>query len=182
LILKDLIERLKKRLKTNNDEVVKPASTPFGNVQGKTTTPQSYNKPMGASSYLVAKQKEKENDIQNSNEKNQVFIKGNEVKEIKGNWEEEESEDMDPGDDWGAPAKPDFSKVDYNNYDLNKLGDQELKQHKDKMDEVFLKNKKDPKSGEFVYDLRADFGGEKGACDWDEEAEDDEDYFDDDFS
>ena len=38
--------------------------------------------------------------------------------------------------------------------DLNKLNDEELDAHKKKMDEVFIKNAKDPNSKEFVYDLQ----------------------------
>ena len=46
-----------------------------------------------------------------------------------------------------------IQNVDYDNSDLNKLGDDELAAHKKKMDEVFFKNFKDPKSKEFVYEI-----------------------------
>jgi hypothetical protein len=40
---------------------------------------------------------------------------------------------------------------------LNKLDDEELKVHKDKMEGLFLKNYKDPKDRGFVYDIEVLF-------------------------
>lgn len=43
--------------------------------------------------------------------------------------------------------------VDYNKTDLNKLSDEELKEHKKRMDEMYYKNYRDPKSKDFVYEI-----------------------------
>eukprot|EP00826_Nyctotherus_ovalis_P023802 TRINITY_DN1830_c0_g1_i14.p1 TRINITY_DN1830_c0_g1~~TRINITY_DN1830_c0_g1_i14.p1 ORF type:complete len:167 (-),score=39.78 TRINITY_DN1830_c0_g1_i14:157-657(-) len=48
-------------------------------------------------------------------------------------------------------------EIDYNHTDLNKLDDEQLNQHKKKMDEVYFKNYKDPKAEGFVYDIEQDF-------------------------
>jgi len=62
--------------------------------------------------------------------------------------------------------------IDYNNYDLNKLSDHELEKHKQKMEEVFLKNSKDPKAHDFVYDLEVEFKPSHTNADWDEDEKD----------
>ncbi len=62
-----------------------------------------------------------------------------------------------------------LEKIDYNKTDLNKLGDAELAAHKKKMDHMFYKNYKDPKSKDFVYDLEQDFGeGDRVDDSWDD--------------
>ena len=50
-----------------------------------------------------------------------------------------------------------MSKYDYNNLNLNKLGDDELKAHKKAMDEVFHKNIVRPGDDGYKYDMRTDF-------------------------
>ena len=50
-----------------------------------------------------------------------------------------------------------FGKINYDKYNLNKLDDEELKVHKDKMEGLFLKNYKDPKDRGFVYDIEVLF-------------------------
>ena len=65
-------------------------------------------------------------------------------------------------------------KIDYNNYDLNKLSDVELEKHKQKMEELFIKNNKDPKAHDFVYDLEVDFKPSQANAEWDEDDEDDD--------
>ena len=50
-----------------------------------------------------------------------------------------------------------LEEIDYNQMDLNKLNDEELKLHKKKMDEVYKKNYKTPETEGFVYDIEQDF-------------------------
>ena len=64
--------------------------------------------------------------------------------------------------------------IDYNDYDLNKLSDPELEKHKQKMEKVFLKNFKDPKAHDLVYDLEVEFKPIQTNTDWDEDHEKDE--------
>jgi hypothetical protein len=97
--------------------------------------------------------------------------------------EAEELEDDTDEDEngWGVPKKPDFNKIDYDNYDLNKLGTEELKLHKSNMDKAFKKNQKNPTAADFEYDVRAEFSGAKEANEWDDDDDNEDDYFEDDF-
>jgi hypothetical protein len=52
---------------------------------------------------------------------------------------------------------------DYNEFNLNKLGIEELEKEKAKMDVQFEKNKKKPGDKDFVYDLQVDFKPAKEA-------------------
>lgn len=72
-------------------------------------------------------------------------------------------------------------EFDYDNTNLNKLSDRELKKHKEQMESVFEKNNKKPGDKGFVYDIEVDFSQkEKKDSGWDDDFEDfDED--DDDF-
>ena len=56
--------------------------------------------------------------------------------------------------------------------DLNKLSNEELKKHKDKMNTVFEKNSKKPGDDGFVYDLEEDFEQNEEDNDWDIDEED----------
>jgi hypothetical protein len=105
-----------------------------------------------------------------------------------------EDEDDDDDDGWGVPDNyvpntDDLEEFDYKNTDLNKCGDYELKRHKLNMDKQYSKNilrKGDPG---FEYDKKVDFKYNADAASdnsWDEDEDmnmnDDNDYFDDDFS
>ncbi len=58
--------------------------------------------------------------------------------------------------------------VDYNQYDLNKLSEEELAAHKKKMDELYFKNFTNPKAKGFVYDVEKNFDAvEKVDDSWD---------------
>lgn len=52
--------------------------------------------------------------------------------------------------------------VDYHTANLNKLSEEELLQHKAKMDVAFFKNQKKRTDPDFVYDIRVDFDTEQG--------------------
>lgn len=56
------------------------------------------------------------------------------------NISKDDFEDDGWGDDWGAPKKEDFNNFDYKNTNLNKLSNEQIAQHKKKMDENFHKN------------------------------------------
>lgn len=93
------------------------------------------------------------------------------------------------GDDWGdttnkKDSKIDLDKIDYNNYNLNKLSTEQIAAHKKKMDEKFNKNQLKPGDAGFQYDKRVEFKKDdkqkKMDTSWDED-EDVDEYFDDDF-
>eukprot|EP00347_Sterkiella_histriomuscorum_P001504 403371780 len=91
------------------------------------------------------------------------------------------------GDDWGDTKKKeniDFDKIDYSNYNLNKLSTEQIEAHKKKMDEKFSKNQLKPGDNGFQYDKRIEFKKadttKKMDTSWDE-GEDVDEYFDDDF-
>ncbi len=62
----------------------------------------------------------------------------------------------------------------YNDFDLNKLNEKELKEHKDKMEKIYLKNAVLPNDKDFVYDKQVDFNTERYSAEWDDEEEGDE--------
>ena len=83
-------------------------------------------------------------------------------------------------------AKKEYSKLhdhfDYDNTNLNKLSDRELKKHKDQMESVFEKNNKKPGDKDFIYDIEVDFTQkEKKESGWDDDFEDFDEDDDDDF-
>lgn len=59
-------------------------------------------------------------------------------------------------DDWGDSDNENGDK-DYDNYDLNKLGVDELEKEKAKMDVAFEQNRKKPEDNDFQYDVRKEF-------------------------
>ena len=60
----------------------------------------------------------------------------------------------------------DAPDVDYNTFNLNKLSNEELKKHKDKMEKKFLANAKKPGDAGFVYDKQEEFHPQE-ENDWD---------------
>ena len=64
-------------------------------------------------------------------------------------------------------------KIDYNKFDLNKLNDEELDEHKRRMDETFNKHHIDPKDERFKYDIEVEFKPQPGNTEWDDDADDD---------
>lgn len=86
----------------------------------------------------------------------------------------EESDSDDDG--WGEmePEAAGLEEFDYDNSDLNKCSDYELKKHKKKMDENFSKNQLKPGDKGFQYDKRVTFDKddlEENSWDEDEEEE-----------
>lgn len=63
----------------------------------------------------------------------------------------------DPWGAWSDHEEIEPSKVDYTNFNLNKLSDKELNKHKKAMDQDFNRNKIDKDHPEFEYDKRKDF-------------------------
>ena len=55
---------------------------------------------------------------------------------------------------WDAPREIDFAGVDYQNYDLNQLSDEELDAHKQHMEEQYIQNYKKPEDKGFIYDFQ----------------------------
>lgn len=91
----------------------------------------------------------------------------------------------DWGDEWGEDSDEkakDFSQFDYNNKDLNQMGDKELAQHKKAMDKDFGKNQLKPGDEGFEYDKKIEFtkavAVEDNSWDDSEEAEMDDDFKD----
>eukprot|EP00742_Colponemidia_sp_Colp-10_P008453 GILJ01009158.1.p1 GENE.GILJ01009158.1~~GILJ01009158.1.p1 ORF type:complete len:177 (+),score=22.08 GILJ01009158.1:59-589(+) len=64
------------------------------------------------------------------------------------------------------------SKIDINQYDLNKVTEAELAAHKAKMQQTFELHKKRPGDPGFVYDVQREFDPEEPSG-WDEEEEED---------
>jgi len=62
--------------------------------------------------------------------------------------------DFDDLDDFDDNAE---EEVDYQNTNLNKLSQEEVQKHKNKMDVLFNKNQKKPGDSEFVYDKQEEF-------------------------
>jgi len=62
----------------------------------------------------------------------------------------------------------DEEKADYGTKNLNKLSNEELQKHKNKMDVLFNKNQKKPGDGDFVYDKQEEFAATEDN-EWDEE-------------
>lgn len=59
---------------------------------------------------------------------------------------------------------------DYDDEDLNKLNDSELKKKKAEMDVEFEKNNIKKGDANFKYDIRKEFDHEQYAAEWDEES------------
>ena len=100
---------------------------------------------------------------------------------------------MESDDGWGEDNYDDLKKFDYQNTDLNKMGDFQLNRHKQAMEQDFKKNVVKPGDAGFEYDKRVDFSKQmnSGVADasWDEDEDgenefgnDEDDYFDDDFA
>lgn len=87
-----------------------------------------------------------------------------------------EVEDSDD-DGWGdvddyVPNTDDLKEFDYNNKDLNKCGDYELKRHKIHMDKGFANNALKKGDEGFEYDKRIDFSKNASSLvedSWDED-------------
>lgn len=78
------------------------------------------------------------------------------------------------------PLPIDIKSKDYQNKNLNKLGDEELAQHKKAMDKEFDKNFVKPGDKEFVYDKVVDFSQSRGKKhDWEDEGGEQEEYSED---
>jgi len=83
-----------------------------------------------------------------------------EKKKDAGNfWDFEDLEDLEDEDE---------EKIDYDSTNLNKLSNEELQKHKDKMTVLFSKNQKKPGDKDFVYDKQEEFEGTENN-EWDEE-------------
>jgi len=74
-------------------------------------------------------------------------------------------------DDFEDDAKNSEDEIDYNNTNLNKLSQEEVQKHKNKMDVLFNKNQKKPGDSGFIYDKQEEFAP-AGDNEWD----DDEDF------
>mmetsp|Transcript_71164 Transcript_71164/g.169899 ORF Transcript_71164/g.169899 Transcript_71164/m.169899 type:complete len:169 (+) Transcript_71164:34-540(+) len=64
-------------------------------------------------------------------------------------------------------ATPTNQEVDYHQVNLNKLDDDELAQHKARMDISFRAHQTKPSDEGFVYDVRVEFPEGEQANDWD---------------
>jgi hypothetical protein len=62
----------------------------------------------------------------------------------------------------------------YRDFDLNKLTEQELEEHKKKMEKIYLKNAVMPDHKDFVYDKQVEFNTDKYEAEWDDEVEEEE--------
>jgi len=67
----------------------------------------------------------------------------------------------------------------YKNFDLNKLSEKELIEHKNKMEKIYLKNAVLPGHKDFLYDKQVDFYTEKYTAEWDDEDEEENEENDD---
>ncbi|KAL4480248.1 hypothetical protein ABPG74_020764 [Tetrahymena malaccensis] len=76
--------------------------------------------------------------------------------------DEEDQEDQEEDED------EDDYKIDYNNYNLNKLSNEELQKHKDKMEVLFKKNNLKPGDKGFQYNIEQDFNPDE-SNEWDED-------------
>ena len=80
------------------------------------------------------------------------------------------------------PEADGLDDFDYKNTDLNKCSEYELKKHKKKMEENFMKNQLKPGDAGFQYDKRVKFDYEAEELEensWDEDEEDiDSDEYD----
>lgn len=67
-----------------------------------------------------------------------------------------------------------YKYYDFENENLNKLNDSELKRRKNEMDHLYNKNAILPGQEGFVFDVRKDFNIEKCDPEWDDDEEDDD--------
>ena len=86
-------------------------------------------------------------------------------------WDKKEdkskSKAMGSNDFWGSDAEDD-EEIDYDNTNLNKLSNEELKKHKDKMNVLFSKNQAKPGDSNFIYDKQEEFHPQE-SNEWDED-------------
>ncbi|EAR93493.1 hypothetical protein TTHERM_00424610 (macronuclear) [Tetrahymena thermophila SB210] len=80
----------------------------------------------------------------------------------KDDEDEEDQEDQEEDED------EDDYKIDYNNYNLNKLSNEELQKHKDRMEVLFKKNNLKPGDKGFQYNIEQDFNPDE-SNEWDED-------------
>jgi CRISPR/Cas system CSM-associated protein Csm4 (group 5 of RAMP superfamily) len=76
--------------------------------------------------------------------------------------------DFDALEDFEDDAKNSDDEIDYNNTNLNKLSQEEVQKHKNKMDVLFNKNQKKPGESGFIYDKQEEFVP-TGDNEWDED-------------
>jgi centrosomal protein CEP19 len=190
--LKNLIEKLKKRVASGGD-----STSTFITTGGLTDSKKENNSaasklgklaPMAGNSNKTTKSNtfwESENDNTTaSNSKaslnlgskpslsssagfNKKDDKKSEAKKSgsgNGFWDFEEIELDEDGKDDATP------KVDYSSTNLNKLSKAELDKHKQKMDVMFNKNQKKPGDNDFVYDKQEEFDPHEDN-EWDEDLE-----------
>jgi len=76
--------------------------------------------------------------------------------------------DFDALEDFEDDAQNSGDEIDYNNTNLNKLSQEEVQKHKNKMDVLFNKNQKKPGDTGFIYDKQEEFVP-TGDNEWDED-------------
>lgn len=69
---------------------------------------------------------------------------------------------------WSDAEDDDDLEVDYDTANLNKLSNEQLQKHKQKMDIEFAKNQKKPGDPGFVYDVQEEFNPQE-ENEWDED-------------
>ncbi|KAL4506088.1 hypothetical protein ABPG72_013849 [Tetrahymena utriculariae] len=80
----------------------------------------------------------------------------------KDDEDDEDQEDQEEDED------QDDYKIDYHNYNLNKLSNEELQKHKDKMEVLFKQNSRKPGDKGFQYNVEQDFNPDE-SNEWDED-------------
>jgi len=155
--LLSLVDKLKSKLSNseeNTSSSTKPLNNIANNVFGSKISPLHTNVPSAkpTSGFSISNRS-------STNSTNSGYNLGNKKEDKSGNgfWDLDDDEDKE---------------VDYQTTNLNKLSNEALKKHKDKMDVVFMKNQKRPGDPGFVYDKQEEFKPCQ-ANEWDDEIEED---------
>jgi len=136
--IKKFIEKLKNKLK---EGAIKGSSVKFGENISKGGSTGAKLAPISSTPT-----NKKENTLSNSTTKDKARTSSDKK---NGFWD---FDDLDDFDD-----KAEEEEVDYQNTNLNKLSQEEVQKHKNKMDVLFNKNQKKPGDSGFIYDKQQEF-------------------------
>jgi centrosomal protein CEP19 len=124
---------------------------------------------LGKLAPLASNSTTKSNNVAKPDEEEDIFSKTstNFWDKNKGaNTTNTKKDEPKAADFWGSEGEDE--DVDYNHTNLNKLSNEELKKHKDKMSVLFNQNQKKPGDADFIYDKQEEFDPQE-ENEWDEE-------------
>jgi len=157
--IKKFVERLKKKLQETQNKGSSTAT--WGNSKGGSTLGKLAPISSTPTNNALASSDINKDRAGAFNSRNSSAEKSKSAQKT-GFW------DFDALEDFEDDAKNSEDEIDYNNTNLNKLSQEEVQKHKNKMDVLFNKNQKKPGEAGFIYDKQEEFAA-TGENEWDED-------------